>query len=102
MTARVPHRPETARKVEMAQDFGVNQGLVEELYLKYRENPASVADEWQAFFDSLEEDPLPPRRSSAGGIAAPTSAGLVPAPPLRPSIAVPPTPSTTPPRGNGQ
>jgi 2-oxoglutarate dehydrogenase E1 component len=57
----------------MAYEFGVNQGFVEELYLKYRENPASVPDAWRTFFDALEEDLLPPRRSSAGGITAPGS-----------------------------
>jgi 2-oxoglutarate dehydrogenase E1 component len=69
----------------MSQDFGVNQGLVEELYLKYRENPASVSPSWQRYFDSLEEEPLPPRRTatgltSPGRIAAPgavTSSGVI-------------------------
>ncbi len=55
----------------MSHDFGVNQGLVEELYLKYRENPTSVADEWRRFFDTLEEEPLPPRRSSPGTVTSP-------------------------------
>ena len=64
----------------MHHDFGVNQGLVEELYLKYRENPASVAQEWRIFFDSLDEDPLPPRRSSAGTVLAPSVAGGLQAP----------------------
>jgi 2-oxoglutarate dehydrogenase E1 component len=63
----------------MAHDFGVNQGLVEELYLKYRENPASVAAEWRTFFDGLEEDPLP-HRSSAGTIISPSAIGDLPAP----------------------
>jgi 2-oxoglutarate dehydrogenase E1 component len=70
----------------MIHDFGVNQGLVEELYLKYRENPASVSEEWRVFFESLDEDLVPPRRSTAGGIAAPgvlTSPGVLPAAALR-------------------
>ena len=33
-------------RIKMSQDFGVNQGLVEELYLKYRENPAAVPESW--------------------------------------------------------
>ncbi len=71
----------------MNRDFGVNQGLVEELYLKYRENPASVSDKWRAFFDDLDEDPIPHRRTSAGltspghltspGLAAPLSESAV-------------------------
>ncbi|MDQ3032612.1 MAG: 2-oxoglutarate dehydrogenase E1 component [Myxococcota bacterium] len=75
----------------MAHDFGVNQGLVEELYLKYRENPTAVAEEWRHFFDNLEEDPLPPRRSSAGAFAAPSSSGGVAAG----------APISTAPAGNG-
>ena len=71
----------------MSQDFGVNQGLVEELYLKYRENPTAVPESWQKYFDSLDEDLVPARRSSAGQVMAPrvngsnggavTSSGLV-------------------------
>ncbi len=59
----------------MSQDFGVNQGLVEELYLKYRENPAAVPESWQRYFDSLDEDLVPPRKSSAGQVRAPGSNG---------------------------
>jgi 2-oxoglutarate dehydrogenase E1 component len=69
----------------MSQDFGVNQGLVEELYLRYRANPASVSDAWRSYFDSLDEEPLPPRRSSAGTQTSPgrlTSPGALAAPAL--------------------
>jgi 2-oxoglutarate dehydrogenase E1 component len=34
----------------MAVDFGINQGLVEELYAKYQENPRSVDASWREFF----------------------------------------------------
>lgn len=64
----------------MRQDFGVNQGLIEELYLKYRENPASVSERWRTYFDSLDEEPLPPRRTANGTLLAPTSAGSFPTP----------------------
>jgi 2-oxoglutarate dehydrogenase E1 component len=67
----------------MSQDFGVNQGLVEELYLRYRANPASVSDAWRTYFDALDEEPLPPRRTSAGSLSAPgyaTSTGVLRAP----------------------
>ncbi len=37
------------------QDFGVNQGLVEELYLRYRENPRSIEEPWRRYFAALEE-----------------------------------------------
>lgn len=39
----------------MQGDFGINQGLVEELYLQYRNNPGSVEDVWRKFFDGLSE-----------------------------------------------
>ncbi|UJR81811.1 2-oxoglutarate dehydrogenase E1 component [Sandaracinus amylolyticus] len=83
----------------MAHDFGVNQGLVEELYLKYRENPASVAAEWRKFFDTLEEDPFPPRRSSAGTLTAPSSVGTLLTPSAVGTITAP-APTTN--GGNGQ
>ena len=67
----------------MAHDFGVNQGLVEELYLKYRENPAAVGDAWRRYFDGLDEEPLPPRRTSAGTTAVGgTAAGHLTSPGL--------------------
>jgi 2-oxoglutarate dehydrogenase E1 component len=67
----------------MTQDFGVNQGLVEELYLKYRENPSAVSEAWQRYFDSLDVDIVPARHSSAGTLTSPgrlTSPGTVQAP----------------------
>ncbi|MET0384904.1 MAG: hypothetical protein ABW321_03045, partial [Polyangiales bacterium] len=36
-------------------DFGINQGLVEELYQRFRENPASVEGSWQKYFERLSE-----------------------------------------------
>ena len=34
-------------------DFGINQGLVEEQYLRYRENPRAVDASWQRYFESM-------------------------------------------------
>ncbi len=34
-------------------DFGINQSVVEELYLRYRDNPRAVAESWREFFDGL-------------------------------------------------
>ncbi|MEM1031609.1 MAG: 2-oxoglutarate dehydrogenase E1 component [Myxococcota bacterium] len=34
----------------MSTQFGINQGLVEELYLRYLENPAAVDESWRTFF----------------------------------------------------
>jgi 2-oxoglutarate dehydrogenase E1 component len=36
-------------------DFGVNQGIVEELYFRYRANPRAVAEDWRKFFDAMSE-----------------------------------------------
>ena len=36
-------------------DFGINQGLVEELYLRFRENPSTVDGDWRKYFERLSE-----------------------------------------------
>jgi 2-oxoglutarate dehydrogenase E1 component len=36
-------------------DFGVNQSLVEELFLRYREDPATVDPAWRRHFDGLSD-----------------------------------------------
>ncbi|MCZ7680467.1 MAG: acyl-CoA dehydrogenase family protein [Sandaracinaceae bacterium] len=46
----------TARKAAMAYDFGVNLALVEELFLRYQENPAAVSERWRTYFDSLARE----------------------------------------------
>ena len=37
-------------------DFGVNQGIVEELYSRYRDNPRAVGDAWRRFFDGMSPE----------------------------------------------
>ena len=37
----------------MTEHFGINQGLVEELYRRYLENPRLVDDSWRRYFDQL-------------------------------------------------
>ncbi len=63
-------------------DFGINQSIVEELYLRYRDNPRAVDETWRQFFDDLaepERDELgrsAPARASNGtlvGMPAPTA-----------------------------
>ena len=34
----------------MSIDFGVNQGLVEENFLKWAANPSSVDESWRSYF----------------------------------------------------
>jgi 2-oxoglutarate dehydrogenase E1 component len=37
----------------MTSDFGINQGLVDELYASYLENPQLVDESWRRYFDGL-------------------------------------------------
>jgi len=60
-------------------DFGINQGLVEEQYLRYRENPHAVEPSWRGYFEAMSPD------DKAGLLR---SATLPPPPP--PSAAPPP------------
>ena len=66
---------------EMTADFGVNQGLVEEQFLKWVDNPLAVDEAWRAYFESLAPTDWP-QISSAGTIIAPVTASgmLSPAP----------------------
>jgi 2-oxoglutarate dehydrogenase E1 component len=54
----------------MNRDFGINQGLVEELFLRWCANPSSVPDEWRQFFDELPPEEQP-ELTSAGAVYAP-------------------------------
>jgi 2-oxoglutarate dehydrogenase E1 component len=49
-------------------DFGVNQGMVEELYLRYRENPKAVADAWRHYFDRMTDAELAELATSATSV----------------------------------
>jgi 2-oxoglutarate decarboxylase len=37
-----------------ATDFGPNEGLIQELYSRYLENPASVSEAWREFFEDYQ------------------------------------------------
>jgi len=54
----------------MSLDFGVNQGLVEEMFLRWAANPTSVDDAWRRYFEQLPQSDWP-QLTSAGSIAAP-------------------------------
>ena len=46
-------RVEAGQRTEIMEfDFGVNQGFVEEQYLRYQGNPASVDPAWRTFFEA--------------------------------------------------
>ncbi len=71
----------------MYADFGFNQALVEEYFLKYCSNPKSVPPAWRTFFEKLPPEQHP-ELTSAGNLRAPTWTGQ-------------PAPSPTPaPNGN--
>ena len=72
----------------MTADFGVNQGLVEEQFLKWVDNPLAVEEAWRAYFESLAPTDWP-QISSAGTVMAPvTASGML-------------SPTPQPPDGNG-
>jgi 2-oxoglutarate dehydrogenase E1 component len=66
----------------MQLDFGINAGLVEELYSQYLENPESVDPSWRSFFESKN------------GVRAGLSLGL-------PAAAPPPLRRVEPGKGDG-
>ena len=63
---------------DMGTELGPNAGLVEEMYRKYQENPASIAPAWQEFFADYQprvaavgtplSTPAPPATTSAPAI----------------------------------
>jgi 2-oxoglutarate dehydrogenase E1 component len=55
-------------------DFGINQGLVEELFLRYRDNPRAVADTWRSFFDALSAEERN-QLATGGNLAVPRPNG---------------------------
>ena len=69
----------------MSADFGVNQGLVEEQFLKWVDNPLAVAEAWRAYFESLAPADWP-QISSAGTVMAPVTAVGMPSPAPLPSV----------------
>jgi len=68
----------------MTADFGVNQGLVEEQFLKWVDNPLAVDETWRSYFESLAPTDWP-QISSAGTIMAPTTATGLASPASQPS-----------------
>ena len=64
------------------RDFGPNDWLVDEMYERYRENPSSVSESWQEFFEDY--------RPRAGDGAASTASTLAPAGPEAPPVHAPP------------
>ena len=68
--------------------FGPNEWLVEEMYDRFKADPASVGPSWQQFFANYRQSTAPPRSAAA---AAPT-----PAPPAAASAVVAPAAAPAP------
>ena len=45
---------------------GANAAYIEQLYARYEEDPASVSDEWRAFFKALADNPDDVKKAAAG------------------------------------
>jgi 2-oxoglutarate dehydrogenase E1 component len=88
MSAQRPDQHHRSVLQNPNMDFGVNQSLVEELYLRYRENPRAVAETWRRFFDTLSAAELAQLAGSNGHAALRTNGGTLvgmPAPPAEPA-----------------
>src|SRR5512132_108984 len=58
------------------EDLGANSGLVEDLYARYVEDPASVPEGWREFFDERgapEHSPSPPPQPPSPAPSAPAA-----------------------------
>jgi 2-oxoglutarate dehydrogenase E1 component len=64
----------------MSNDFGINQGLVDELYASYLENPRLVDDSWRRYFESR------PRPSENGEQRVHARGGAAPARPSKAAL----------------
>lgn len=60
--------------LQMSTDFGVNQALVEEKFLKWVENPSAVSEAWRKYFDRLPESEWP-QLTSSGTVISPLATG---------------------------
>src|ERR1043166_7760935 len=68
----------TSRTDIDASELGPNMWLIDEIYRRYRDDPASVGDDWKEFFEGFTPASEPPPaadgqraavRSDAGGVA---------------------------------
>jgi len=75
----------------MSAEFGVNQGLVEEQFLKWVDNPLAVDQAWREYFESLAPADMP-QISSAGTILAPITAAGIASPTQAPDTNGAPSP----------
>ncbi|MEX2254052.1 MAG: multifunctional oxoglutarate decarboxylase/oxoglutarate dehydrogenase thiamine pyrophosphate-binding subunit/dihydrolipoyllysine-residue succinyltransferase subunit [Acidimicrobiia bacterium] len=79
-------------------EAGPNEGLVEDLYEQYRENPSAVPEHWRVYF-AAHGDGTGNGRRTPGGVAAPDTpaapaASAAPTAPAGPAPATPDAPAT--------
>ena len=77
-------------------DFGANSWLVDEMYERYRADPASVSDTWQEFFEDYKPSHILAAAAVATPAAAPAPAPSSSAAPAQPAPEAPsaaPTPA---------
>ncbi len=69
--------------------YSGNTAFIEELYERYLENPAGVADEWRRYFDALQREPAQPDSGAGAQAPEPVRAAKVEqVPASEPAIAV--------------
>ncbi len=73
----------------MAYDFGVNQALVEDLFLRYQENPAAVPEAWRKFFETMPREATPAQGNGHSRDASAQQAAAALAPPPLPEARTP-------------
>jgi len=73
--------------------FGPNEWLVEEMYERYRADPASVGPSWQDFFANYRQASAPPRSSAATATVSPPFAPGAPSAQGVPSGRAAPSPA---------
>ena len=70
----------TAPGTPSGDDFGTNSWLVEEMYERFRDNPAAVSEQWREFFSDYKPGDTPggstrsATSSNGNGVAATSSA----------------------------
>ncbi|MDP3276591.1 MAG: 2-oxoglutarate dehydrogenase E1 component [Deltaproteobacteria bacterium] len=59
----------------MNRDFGINQAIVEEMYLRFVDNPQAVEEHWRKYFETLPD--LQPNGHHAANVPATHAGGQV-------------------------
>ena len=74
-------------RTDQHNDFGANEWYIQELYLDYLKDPASVPEKWRDFLADYHPEGAAPTPGNGAGSAAPAIA----------SVTAPPAAAATPP-----